>query len=56
MPFVQRRQNAERIVGCIATHGHEDHIGALPDLFLELDAKIYGLPLPIALAQLMPSG
>ncbi|MFO0725513.1 MAG: ribonuclease J [Myxococcota bacterium] len=44
-------RDGRRLAGVILTHGHEDHIGALPDLFLELDAKIYGLPLPIALAK-----
>lgn len=45
------RERPGLLRGVVLTHGHEDHIGALPDLFLELDAKIYGLPLPIALAR-----
>ena len=27
--FTWLRDNAERIDGCIATHGHEDHVGGL---------------------------
>jgi ribonuclease J len=34
--------NARRIVGVCLTHGHEDHIGALPDLLREIQATVYG--------------
>ncbi|HEX6786363.1 MAG TPA: MBL fold metallo-hydrolase, partial [Acidimicrobiales bacterium] len=27
--FTYLRDHADRIVGCVATHGHEDHVGAL---------------------------
>ena len=27
--FTYLREHADRIVGCVATHGHEDHVGAL---------------------------
>lgn len=49
--FSPLSRDGRKLAGVVLTHGHEDHIGALPDLFLELDAKIYGLPLPIALAR-----
>jgi len=35
----------------ILTHGHEDHIGALPDLFIEHDVPVYGPPLAILFAR-----
>ena len=27
--FTWLRRNADRVEGCILTHGHEDHVGAL---------------------------
>ncbi|MCU0310039.1 MAG: ribonuclease J [Acidimicrobiales bacterium] len=44
-------ENAERIVGCIATHGHEDHTGALSFLLRELSFPIYGSALTLGLAR-----
>ena len=34
--FTYLRENADRIDGCVATHGHEDHVGALSFLLREL--------------------
>ncbi len=34
-------ERAERIVGVVITHGHQDHIGALPHLLAELDVPVY---------------
>ena len=34
--FTYLRENADRIEGCIATHGHEDHVGGLSFLLREL--------------------
>jgi len=45
------KQNKKRIVGMLLTHGHEDHIGALPFLLPQLpDFPIFGTPLTAAFA------
>jgi ribonuclease J len=49
--FEYLRQNEKRIVGCIATHGHEDHVGGLSFLLRELSFPIYGSELTLALAR-----
>lgn len=46
------RSNADRIRGIILTHGHEDHIGAVPYVLRELDVPIYTTPLTAALVEL----
>ena len=49
--FTYLRDNADRIVGCVATHGHEDHVGALSFLLRELSFPIYGSALTLGLAR-----
>ena len=46
------RNNASRIRALIITHGHEDHIGAVPYVLHELDVPIYTTPLTAALIEL----
>ncbi len=44
-------QNRDRLQGIVLTHGHEDHIGALPWLVPQISAPIYGSPLTLALVE-----
>jgi ribonuclease J len=44
-------ENKLTILGIILTHGHEDHIGALPYLLEELDAPVYGTRLTLGLLE-----
>lgn len=46
------KANADRVRGIILTHGHEDHIGAIPYVMTELDVPIYATPLTAALVEL----
>ena len=45
------RKNRDKLKGIVVTHGHEDHIGAIPYLIEELGATVYGTPLTIALVE-----
>ncbi len=49
--FTWLRENADRVDGCILTHGHEDHAGALSFLLRELSFPIYGSKLTLGLAR-----
>lgn len=49
--FTYLRENADRIVGCIVTHGHEDHTGGLSFLLRELSFPIYGSAMTLGLAR-----
>lgn len=42
-------ENRERVRGIIITHGHEDHVGALPYLLKEVDAPVYGTRLTLGM-------
>ncbi len=41
-------ERREKIRAILLTHGHEDHIGALPYLLRDIDAPVYGAPLTLA--------
>lgn len=43
------KERAEKVKGFFITHGHEDHIGALPYVLSELNVPVYGTKLSIAL-------
>ena len=45
--FSYIREIKAKIAGIVITHGHEDHIGAMPYLFKEMQFPIYGTPLPL---------
>ncbi len=44
-------ERSHKLVGCIATHGHEDHVGALGHLFAQVSCDIYGTPFTLGLAR-----
>jgi ribonuclease J len=44
-------QNRERLSGVFLTHGHEDHIGALPYLLSELEIPVWGPPHALGMAK-----
>lgn len=50
--FSYLKKNADRLRGIILTHGHEDHIGAIPYVLKELDVPLYTTPLTAALIEL----
>lgn len=44
-------ENKEKIRGVVLTHGHEDHIGAVPYLLRELNVPVYGTKMTLALLE-----
>ena len=52
--FAYLRERADDIEGIVITHGHEDHLGALPFVLRELkalDIPVFGRPLTTAMAR-----
>ena len=45
------KKNQNKIRGMVLTHGHEDHIGAIPYILKELNMPIYGTKLTLALVE-----
>ena len=49
--FTWLLERADDIVGCVLTHGHEDHIGALSYLLREASFPLFGTELTLGLAK-----
>jgi len=47
--FSYLREIKDKIKAVVITHAHEDHIGAMPYLYKEMQFPIYGTPLPLAM-------
>jgi len=45
------KQNRERVRAIVLTHGHEDHIGALPYILRDLNVPIFGTAFTLALVR-----
>jgi ribonuclease J len=49
--FTYLEQNKQHVRGLVLTHGHEDHIGAIPFLLAQLPIPVYGTAFTLALVE-----
>src|SRR3954454_19547406 len=45
------KENQQHIRAVVLTHGHEDHIGAVPYMLSEIDVPVYGTPFTLSLVE-----
>ncbi len=44
-------ENRDKVVGIVLTHGHEDHIGALPHIWPQVGGNIYGTSMTLGMVE-----